>query len=138
MKRIILQAVRFFGISGIGWLLDFCAYTALSLASKNLFLNNTVSSWLGVTFTFVFSTRAVFTNAGRIPLKAKYTLYLLYQLALILAVSQVLKIADARIARLLSQTALAKSSFIIAKILVTPLTMTLNFLAMKFLMEKMK
>ena len=138
MTKLLLQAVRFFGISGIGWLLDFCAYTALSLASKNLFLNNTVSSWLGVTFTFVFSTRAVFTNAGRIPLKVKYALYLLYQLALILAVSQVLKSADARIARLLSQTALAKSSFIIAKILVTPLTMTLNFLAMKFLMEKMK
>ena len=136
MKNLLLQALKFFGISGIGWLLDFGAYTLLGVFSENLFLNNVVSSWLGVTFTFVFSTRAVFKSAGRIPLWAKYAVYLLYQAVLIFCISRLLEVIDGEILRQCGVEFIQKSSYIIAKIIVTPITMVLNFLVMKGLMER--
>ena len=137
MKNLLLQAVRFFGISGIGWLLDFCTYAALGLFSRNLFLNNIVSSWVGVTFTFVFSTRTVFRSAGRIPLAAKYALYLIYQLVLILAVSWLVKIIDLSLVRVFESALVKQTSHLIAKVVVTPVTMILNFFVMKILVEEL-
>ena len=136
ITSLIIQAVKFFGISGIGWLLDFGIYTLLSLFTYKLFLNNIISSWVGVTFTFIFSTRIVFRNDSRVPALAKYILYLVYQSVLIFVVSHLLQFVDSQIVRLFNADIIVKSSFVIAKILVTPFTMVLNFLVMKFLMEK--
>ena len=132
-----MQAVKFIGISGIGWLLDFSVYTVLAFLSQNLFLNNIISSLTGVTFTFIFSTRLVFKNNCRIPLQAKYLLYLLYQVMLIFVISRLLQFIDAKLVQIFELEIITKSSFVIAKILVTPVTMILNFLVMKFLMEKL-
>ena len=137
MKQLFFQAVTFIGISGIGWLLDFCTYTVLSLFSRNLFVNNIVSSWLGVTFTFCFSTRGVFKNQGIIPLKVKYAMYMVYQFVLILLISWLLKGIDAWLVRSLCSERIAKSSFLIAKLLVTPITVILNFFVMKLLVERL-
>ena len=136
MKSLIFQVAKFIGISGIGWLLDFSAYTILGFVSKNLFLNNTISSWIGVTFAFVFSTRAVFINEGKIPLKIKYLIYVLYQIVLIFAVSRLVNVIDTQILNHFDSDLIRKMSFIIAKIFVTPITMILNFFVMKFLVEK--
>ena len=54
MKKLFIQAIRFIGLSGIGWILDFTTYTVLGVISANLVLNNTISSWVGVTFVFYF------------------------------------------------------------------------------------
>lgn len=137
MKSLFMQAVKFIGISGIGWLLDFSVYTVLAFLSQNLFLNNIISSLTGVTFTFIFSTRLVFKNNCRIPLQAKYLLYLLYQVMLIFVISRLLQFIDAKLVQIFELEIITKSSFVIAKILVTPVTMILNFLVMKFLMEKL-
>lgn len=83
MKKLFIQAIRFIGLSGIGWILDFTTYTVLGVISANLVLNNTISSWVGVTFVFLLSTRIVFKNNSKIPLKWKYVIYLLYQCVLI-------------------------------------------------------
>ena len=136
MNLLFGQIFKFFGISGIGWLLDFGTYTVLGFFSENVFLNNVASSWLGVTFTFVFSTRTVFTNAGRIPLGVKYAMYLLYQTVLIFAVSHLIKIIDGRLVRIFASELIKTTSYLIAKIIVTPITMILNFLVMKILVEK--
>ncbi len=136
MKSFFIQAMKFFGISGIGWILDFGTYTFFSFISDNLFLNNVISSWVGVTFTFVFSTRAVFRNNSYIPVFAKYIVYLVYQILLIFMVSMLLKFLNFQILHLFDAEIIVKSSFLIAKILVTPVTMILNFLVMKLLMEK--
>ena len=77
MKKLFIQAIRFIGLSGIGWILDFTTYTVLGVISANLVLNNTISSWVGVTFVFLLSTRIVFKNNSKIPLKWKYVIYLL-------------------------------------------------------------
>ena len=136
MNSLFVQAFRFFGISGIGWILDFCTYTVLGLFSKNLFLNNIISSWIGVSFAFLFSTRFVFKNESRIPVVAKYVIYLLYQVLLIFAASQLVRFLNMQILQNFDEAVIVKSSYIIAKILVTPITMILNFCVMKLLIER--
>ena len=136
MKHVMLQAIRFVGISGIGWILDFCTYSVLGFFSTNLFLNNSISSWVGVTFVFIFATRKVFQNDSRISLKWKYILYILYQCVLIYVISKVLNVINATIVTYTTIAVLEKFSSFISKILVTPITMVINFLVMKGIIEK--
>lgn len=136
MKKLFIQVMRFVGFSGIGWILDFGTYTGLGLVSNNLVLNNTISSWVGVTFVFMFATHKVFNNVSKIPLKWKYVIYLLYQCILILFISKLLNRMNVVMAANIEIAFVQRFSAIIAKILVTPLTMVLNFLVMKGLIEK--
>lgn len=135
-KDFLLQAFAFFGISGIGWLLDFCTYTLLGTISDDLMINNTVSSWVGATFVFVFATKRLFENNSRMPLKAKYLIYLLYQLVLILGISKLLACINTIIIENVDVTVVSGYSGIISKILVTPITMVMNFIVMKYVIEK--
>lgn len=137
MKGIIKQGIRFIGLSGIGWLLDFLTYMCLGLISGNLGLNNTISSWVGVTFVFIFATRKVFKNKSKIALIWKYLIYILYQCILVFCISKALTTINAAIVAFISADLIVKFSAIIAKILVTPITMTLNFLTMKGIIEKL-
>lgn len=136
MKRLLLQAVKFIGLSGIGWLLDFTIYTLLGFVSNNLVINNTVSSWAGVSFVFVFATRKVFQNNSRISLKWKYVIYLLYQCVLIFFISKLLNVINGVIILAVNIELVQRFSAILAKIIVTPVTMALNFLMMKGIIEK--
>ena len=137
MKRLLTQALRFFGLSGIGWLLDFGTYTLLGFASPNLVLNNIISSWIGVTFVFLTATKKVFQNDSRIPLKAKYVIYLVYQCVLIYLISKLLGWVNAVLLANISWKFVQHFSTVIAKIVVTPITMILNFLVMKEIIEKL-
>ena len=137
MKKLFMQAVRFVGLSGIGWILDFITYTVLGLISANLVLNNSVSSWVGVTFVFVFATSKVFKNNSKISLKWKYIIYILYQVLLIFFISKVLVIVNGIIVTYAQCELLLRFSSTMAKIIVTPITMTLNFLVMKGVIEKL-
>lgn len=136
MKRLLVQAVKFIGLSGIGWILDFCVFILLGLVSGNHGINNFISSWCGVTFVFIFATRRVFKNNSRIPLAIKYVIYIFYQFLLISLASKVLGAVDVFIVSNISVAVLTKFSGIIAKIIITPFTMILNFLVMKGVIEK--
>ena len=137
MKKLLVQAIRFVGLSGIGWLLDFCVFAILGNVSSNVIANNFLSSWMGVTFVFLFATRKVFRNNSRISLKWKYAIYLLYQLILIALVSQLLGFVNGRLLDYVHISLIEQFSGIAAKILVTPITMLLNFIVMKNLIEKL-
>ena len=137
MKQLLQQAIRFIGLSGIGWILDFCTYACIGFFSSNLVLNNFISSWVGVTFVFVFSTKKVFQNDRGIALKWKYVIYLLYQCILIYLISRVLNGINMLIVNYLEIHMIMRFSSIIAKILVTPITMVLNFFVMKGVIEKL-
>lgn len=137
MKRLLKQAISFIGLSGIGWILDFGTYTGLGFISNNLVLNNTISSWIGVTFVFIFATRKVFQNNSKISLKWKYVIYLLYQLVLIFFISRLLGIINIAVINNISNEIILRFSAIIAKIVVTPITMILNFFVMKGVIEKL-
>lgn len=137
MRKLFKQAIKFIGLSGIGWILDFCIYTVLGFMSQNLVLNNIASSWVGVTFVFAFATRKVFKNNSKISLKWKYLIYLGYQAVLIFIVSKLLGIINTDIVNNVTIDSILRFSSIIAKILVTPITMTLNFFVMKGVIEKL-
>ena len=137
MKKLLVQAIRFVGLSGIGWLLDFCVFAILGNVSSNVIANNFLSSWMGVTFVFLFATRKVFRNNSRISLKWKYAIYLLYQLILIALVSQLLGFVNGLLLDYVHISLIEQFSGIAAKILVNPITMLLNFIVMKNLIEKL-
>ena len=137
MKKLLVQAIRLVGLSGIGWLLDFCVFAILGNVSSNVIANNFLSSWMGVTFVFLFATRKVFRNNSRISLKWKYAIYLLYQLILIALVSQLLGFVNGLLLDYVHISLIEQFSGIAAKILVTPITMLLNFIVMKNLIEKL-
>lgn len=137
MKNLLLQAIRFFGLSGIGWFLDFSLYIGLGYLSKNLALNNYISSWAGVTFVFIFATRKVFQQNSRISLQWKYIIYIVYQLFLIFIMSKLLCIINDAIVVYIAREPIVTYSAFIAKIVVTPITMVLNFLVMKGIIERM-
>lgn len=136
MKNLILQGIKFIGFSGVGWLLDFTTFTLLSLVSENVALNNSISSWIGVSFVFVFATRKVFQNNSKIPLKAKYILYILYQCGLIFLVSKLLAWINVLIVTHIAIAFVVHFSALIAKIIVTPFTLVVNFFVMKILVER--
>ena len=136
MKNLLKQAIQFFGLSGIGWILDFSIYTILGLVNSNVIVNNIISSWVGVTFVFIFSTHKIFKNNSKISLKWKYLIYLSYQVILIFLISNLLGYIDDFIVLHIGYSAIVKFSNIIAKIIVTPVTMLLNFIFMKSIIEK--
>ncbi len=131
------KAFRFIGFSGLGWILDFAVYSILGIWFSNLVVNNFISSWVGVTFVFAFATRKVFENTSKVPLWAKYLIYIVYQFVLILLVSKILGVIDVFITTHFTWEVLLKTSQYIAKILITPITMTLNFFVMRGVIEKL-
>ncbi len=137
MKKIIKQMAGFVGLSGIGWLLDFCTFILLGMISDHLVLNNNISSWVGVTFVFIFATQKVFENNSRISLKYKYLIYILYQFILILIISEILNTINVFLTTNINFTVVRNFSTVISKILITPITLVLNFLVMKGIIEKL-
>lgn len=135
--NIVIQALQFIGISGIGWLIDFAVFNLLHIKIENVLLCNIISSSLGVIFVFFCSTRKTFVQKeGGISLKLKFVIYIFYQILLILLMSKVLSVINAKLIVFLAETDFVKFSAMLSKILVTPITMTLNFFVMKFLIEK--
>lgn len=137
IKELFSQAIKFVGLSGIGWLLDMLTYTLLGIASKELFINNLISSFVGVSFVFFTSTKLIFKHNSRVALKYKYLIYLLYQVALIAFVSKILVIVNASLTACVAESGLRSFQYLIAKIAVTPITMILNFIVMKNLMLRL-
>ena len=136
MKHLLWQVVHFIGLSGIGWLLDFCVYAGLSLLRRDLVLNTMISSWVGVTFVFAFATTKVFKNNNRMSLKWKYALYLCYQCVLIFFISKLLNMINGFIISTIEFELIYRFSAIISKVFVTPITMILNFGVMKGVIER--
>lgn len=137
MKKLLKQGIAFVGISGIGWIMDFVIFNLLNLRSSYVAVNNMISSLVAVCFVFCVSTRKTFVQKdGGIPLKVKFVIYILYQIILILLVSQLLALIAAGLYQTFSGSIIGNFSAMAAKIIVTPVTMCLNFLVMKLLIER--
>ena len=137
MKNIISQIIKFLGVSGIGWILDFCTYTLLGFVCNNLAINNVISSWVGVTFVFAFSRKKIFLDNNHISIKWKYLIYLLYQAILIFLISKLLVIVNMLILEYVAISFVQNISAIASKVIVTPITMITNFIVMKIVIEKL-
>ena len=136
MKKLIKQAVGFIGISGIGFIIDFIIYTILTnFINISVNIANMTSSFVGVSFVFVVSTRKLFINNSKINIKLKYIIYIIYQIMLISTVSYILVILKEYLLTI-DIIFITKYINIIVKIIITPFTMLINFMVMKYLIEK--
>ena len=134
--KIIKQAFCFFGISGIGWLIDFSIYIILSnLLNINVDIANMISSFIGVSFVFFISTRKVFIN-NKISLRIKYIIYVVYQILLIVIFSKIMLFLNNWLLEL-NWPFINNYISIVVKIIVTPFTMIINYIVMKLLIEKL-
>ena len=106
MKGLLLQFIKFFGISGIGWCLD-----------------------------FYVSTRKIFKEStSKISIRSKYLIYLTYQILLLSLVSILGQYLSTYLGMLGLYSNITK---ILAKIIITPITMIINFVVMKIMVEKL-
>lgn len=136
MGKILLQAVKFYGISGIGWLIDFGVFAVLNAVGVPSGIGNMISSLCGVTFVFFLSTRKTFkVNQSRLGLKQKYLIYVLVEILVILAASKGVSVLTG-LYEGIPVGIIEKYAAIFAKICVTPFTMLFNFIFMKILTEK--
>lgn len=138
--KLLNQFKRFLLTSGIGWLIDFGIYSIItSFFGINILYANIISSIPAVTFVFIISTRKTFTNEdSNLSLRMKYIIYIIYQLILLLFISNLGQYLFYILNRnLLITMIVGKYMKIFVKIIITPITMTINFLVMKFLIEKL-
>lgn len=141
MKKLLKQIYSFLAVSGTGWLIDICIYTILTNKfCINVAYGNMISGIPALTFVFLLSTRKIFTVREKgMPLKNKYIIYLCYQLFLILIVSWFGQILFDRAVKInwISESVLFQYLKLIIKIIITPITMTVNFIVMKMLSERL-
>ena len=139
LKKILKQFINFLFLSGIGWLIDFTLYLLFSnVFNLKIIHSNILSSIPAVTFVFFVSTRKIFSkNNSKILLKEKYLIYFLYQLILIVLISLLAQYLYLLSLKNISMNVELKLLKIIIKILITPITMLINFIVMKFLIEKL-
>lgn len=140
MKKLLKQGFSFLIVSGTGWLMDLSIFTILtSCLSLNVLYGNMISGIPALTFVFMVSTRKIFSSRlGQLSLKQKYLVYFIYQMILMFTVSclgQFLYDILIGMEYMKQQWILQHLKFII-KIIITPITMTVNFCVMKFLSER--
>ncbi len=136
MKNLLIQVLKFLGVSGIGWIFDFCIYNSLKNFSDNIIINNIISSLIGMTFVFIFATKRIFKNDSKISLRYKYIIYFIYQIVLIFFISELLGKIDQFIVDNIAVVFIIKFSAALSKVIVTPITMLINFVVMKNILEK--
>ncbi len=133
------QAALFVGTSGLGWLLDLAVFaTLIGAAGVKPLQANLASATCGALFVFAMSSRAVFSrNEG--AMTPKVLVLLGFNTLVILLASVTL----AWIVRLITALAVladialpAPVPPVLAKLAVTPVTLALNFLFVRYLLER--
>ena len=136
-KKLFSQFIKFLFISGIGWLIDFCLYIILTTKfNLEIFYGNIFSSIPAISYVFLVSIKKIFVKSQKntLTIVQKYIIYFIYQLLLIFFIS----IVAQNLYILVREYNLNfKMMKIIIKILVTPVTMTINFFVIKYLAEKL-
>ena len=135
-------------LSGIGWVLDFTVFNLLSLAGMSLFVANVAGAVCGVSFVFVTARRFIFRNI-RTDLRTAVLAYVAWNVVGIALASWAVAAVGVLLAaplvagpiqHLLAQAGIGIGWSVLippaAKILVTPATMYLNFLAMGVIVER--
>lgn len=138
--KLFHQFKTFLLTSGVGWMIDFSIYSILTtFLGTNVLYANIISSIPSVTFVFFVSTKKTFSNnATNVSLKLKYIIYIIYQLILLLIISSLGQwLFDMLITIPWITNILGRYIKIFIKIIITPITMTINFLVMKGLIEKL-
>lgn len=137
-KGIFKQFLRFLLVSGIGWIIDFIVYLVLTnVADFKVVFANILSSIPAITYVFLMSNKKIFKKVNsKLSIKVKYLIYFGYQLILLLSISLFGEFLYNKLINLVTLEILVTNLKLFIKILITPITMTLNFIVMKNLIEK--
>lgn len=137
--RSLAAFLKFAGLSGAGWLLDALLLLALvSAAGWQPFHANIASSCTAALAVFMVSRQMVFQKASR-ALLLRVGAYLAYSLCLILAASAAVGALVQPLSMLTAQLSQAwawPAATAVAKVVVTPPQLVLNFLVSRFLVER--
>ena len=137
MKKLIIQALKFFGISGIGWIIDFSIFVLLTKLHISEVFSNICSSFVAITFVYFVSTKKLFENKSKnLTIRKKFVMYIVYQIIVVSLFSALIGLLTIFIENNIEINFILIYKQIIAKIIVTPFTMILNFCFMKFLLER--
>ncbi len=140
IQAIVKQFLSFFVVSGIGWCLDFATYViCTSFFNLQVSISNMISAIPAITWVFIISNKKIFKNqASHLDIKYKYIIYFSYQLILVTLVSSFgeMLYSELKVINFINNSFLINYLKIIVKILITPITMILNFIVMKNLIEK--
>ena len=146
MKIVRLSA--FAVLSGIGWLIDFSIFNFLVANHHSNLKSNIISASVAVAFVFITARRWIFLNhVGHL----RWTIgkYIVWNCLAITAASYLLKLTASGLNHLdfhdiivqfgpISALPISKNILVsnAAKLLVTPLTMYANFIAMGYIFER--
>lgn len=136
LKLLLIQFLKFLFVSGTGWIIDFGLYLMLTgIFGLQILYSNILSSIPAITFVFIISTKKIFVeNKDGFSIKKKYLIYFVYQMILILLVSLLGQFLYTIAIKNGINFSLLK---IIIKIMITPVTMVLNFFVIKYLAERL-
>ena len=136
LKSLLIQFIKFLFVSGTGWIIDFGLYSILTgIFGLQILYSNVLSSIPAITFVFIVSTKKIFVeNKNGFSIKQKYLVYFVYQMILILSVSLLGQFLYTIAIKNKINFSLLK---IIIKIMITPVTMVLNFFVIKYLAERL-
>ena len=127
LRKLLNQFIRFLFVSGTGWLIDFSLYFIFTNILKyEVFYSNILSSIPAITFVFIVSVKKIFKKKENgISIRKKYIIYFLYQMLLIFLISL---LGQSLYLILVENNMEARIIKIIIKIIITPITMIINFL----------
>ncbi len=139
VSALLRQAALFFAVSGMGWLLDVAVFMTLSgPGGWPALYANMVSGTCGTLFVFVVSMKRIFSRNGG-SVGPKLAVLLPFNLANIVISSFVLRLIAEQLGLAAAEWSLsvAPSAILLAaKMLVTPFTLLLNFVVIRFLVER--
>ena len=131
--------LKFGGLSGMGWLLDFALLLSMVGAfGVPPFVANVISSSTAALTVFLVSRRLIFDRSEG-ALGTRIAVYLLYTLCLITAAAWVMTLIIQLLAGLAQANFYALSPAILtacAKVLITPPQLLLNFLMSRHMSER--
>jgi hypothetical protein len=111
--------------SGVGWLIDIGLFTWLTAIGLAPLSANLISAGTAVTYVFLVSTRRIFSH-DHSYMVGKFLFYLAYQIAAVFLASLAIDV----LYRIVGGHPL------LAKVLVTPVTLYMNFIFMAYLLER--
>ena len=137
-KHIFLF-LQFAGLSGLGWLLDISILLTLVSAFKlDPSLANMVSSCTAALAVFLLSRELIFNKASKV-LSLRITIYLIYTLSVIvvasIAIGMIVPILRPLAGNIIGEWTLV-ALVGVAKIIVTPPQLIMNFYMSRFISER--
>jgi len=135
------QILSFLFVSGIGWLIDFSVYFALTTwLDFPVMTANCIIATPAILWVFWFSSRHIFAaKKTGLKLYQKYLIYFAYQMLLVTGISLFAGYLYTQFmaSRFVGYEFLYANIKMLIKIVITPITMTMNFIVMKSLLEKL-